>query len=74
MTLGGRRPSAARALLRRVGLSFDGNRGDDVRHWMFADDEFASGLVAETLDALMLLTVEDANLGWVCFPPEGFRL
>lgn len=64
----GTRPLYAKA--RRA--SFDGNRSDDVRHWLFAEDTFRA-LVGDTLDELMDMTAGD-NLRWVVFPPEGFRL
>jgi hypothetical protein len=70
VTLGGRTP-ATRALLRGAAKrSFDGNRTDDLRHWMFADSDFLSD---DTIEALMDLTAE-GNLSWVCVPPEGYRV
>jgi hypothetical protein len=63
-----------RALLRgKRALSFDGNTTDDIRHWVFASEEFpeqAEEVYKELIDHL----AEDRLLNWVMFPPEGYRL
>ena len=62
----------SRKLLRRTPLTFDGNRNDDNKHWLFPEGDFES-LWEENVEALMQVT-QDGNIRWVTFPPEGFRL
>jgi hypothetical protein len=70
----GRRTPATHVLLQRIPLTaFDGNLTDQIANWLLPAPEFTE--VTEKGFALLWeMTVEDNNLGWVVFPPAGYRL
>lgn len=67
------RPKTRALLKGKRALQFDGNAGDDMRHWLFASDDFHEK-GQKALEELMEAVVEDRSLNWVLFPPEGYRL
>lgn len=65
----------ARATIRGDVTDFplrDGNDSDRPTNWLYPTEGFEE-VSAEALDDLMRFTLE-GNLGWVIFPPEGYRL
>lgn len=65
-------PGAGARCWAAVGARFDGNTTDDAMLWMTAAAGFGH-LVPAALAELVELTV-DGDVGWVVFPPAGFRL
>jgi hypothetical protein len=70
----GRRVPATYRLLQRIPLeSFDGNLTDQIANWLLPAPGFVE-VTERGFELLWEMTVDEHNLGWVVFPPAGYRL
>lgn len=65
-------PRRAWHLYRKLRGRFDGNLSETPWNWLFPSGDFTE-ITDEALDELMGFTIA-GNLGWVIFPPAGYRL